>query len=84
MALETTIEKLDKYYDRLEKGKVQKIKPDHVRKVTRKLKAKEAILLAEIEETAKASKVERLDRKLKLVREQLDRAQWLLDKISSE
>lgn len=84
MGLETSIEKLDKYYDRLEKGKVQKIKPDHVRKVTKKLKAKEKILLTDIEEATKESKVERLQRKLKLVREQLERAQWLEDKISSE
>ena len=82
MGLETTIEKLDKYFGRLEKGKAEKIKPSHVDKAIAKLQAKEAALLAEIEETTKSSKAQRLEGKLATVREQLDRAHWLKGKIS--
>ena len=83
MNLENSIEKLDKYYKRLNKGKAQKITPSHVEKVIRKLKTKEEALLAEIGEATKDSKIKRLNRKLKLLREQQDRAVWLLDKISN-
>lgn len=82
MGLEGSVEKLDKYYARLEKGKARKIKPDHVEKVIGKLHAKEAELLAEIEETRKTSKLERLQRKLEVLREQQRRAQWLLETIT--
>jgi len=83
MDLESSVEKLDKYYKRLNKGKAEKIKPDHVEKVIRKLKAKEELLQVEITETKKDSKIERLKRKLDLLREQQDRARWLLNEISS-
>lgn len=82
MDLESSVEKLDKYYARLDKGKVRKIKPDHVEKVIGKLKTKEAELIAEIEETRKESRVERLQHKLEVLREQQKRAQWLLGQIS--
>ena len=82
MGLENSIEKLDKYFDRLSKGKAKKIKPEHLEKIVRKLMAKEKILLSEIEETAKESKKSRLKRKLSLVHEQQERANWLRDKIS--
>lgn len=77
MGLETTIEKLDKYLDRLQQGKAKKIKPSHLAKVERKLKAREEMLLAELDETRKDSKRDRLKGKLALVREQLERADWL-------
>jgi len=82
MGLESTVEKLDKYFKRLEKGKAQKIKPSHVDKAISKLRSKEKLLLAEIEEAEKASKITRLKRKLKMVREQQERARWLKGKIS--
>ena len=62
MGLESVIEKLDKYYGRLEKGKAQKIKPAHVEKVLRKLEAKAQLLETELEETTKETKRERLER----------------------
>ena len=84
MELESAIEKLDTYFKRLKKGKAQKIKPDHVKKVLGKLEAKERHLRAELAETEKPDKKRRLKRKLELVREQKDRAHWLRDKISGE
>ncbi|TRD22994.1 hypothetical protein [Palleronia caenipelagi] len=83
MGIESTIEKLDKYSERLKKGKVSKIKPSHVDKMIRKLEAKEQLLLEELAEAGKDTKRERLERKLALVREQLDRAKWLKEKISN-
>ena len=83
MDFESSIEKLDKYYERLEKGKAQKIKPSHVEKVIHKLQSKEKSLLAEIADTQKESKIKRLKRKLELLREQQDRARWLQKKIDN-
>jgi len=82
MGLERSVDKLDKYYERLNKGKAQKIKPSHVEKAIRKLQVKEKHLLEEIDETSKESKKVRLKRKLALVAEQQERARWLLEKIS--
>lgn len=81
MGFETAVEKLDKYFGRLEKGKAQKIKPSHVEKVIRKLEMKEQILQTELAETEKESKKRRLEGKLEMVREQQSRARWLLEKI---
>ena len=81
MGLEKTVEKLDKYFERYERGKARKIKPAHVDKAIRKLQVKEELLLAEISETDKESKIDRLNRKLDLVREQQSRAVWLKSKI---
>jgi len=77
VGLEKTIEKLDKYFKRLEQGKAAKIKTSHLRKVAEKLKAKERSLDAELEEAATAEKRQRLQRKLALVREQQNRVRWL-------
>ena len=82
MALAKAIEKLKKYYGRLEAGKAKKIKPSHVKKVMDKLLANEHDLLEHIATTNKASKRERLEQKLVTTRKQIDRAKWLLDKIS--
>ncbi len=84
MGLGSTVEKLDKYFQRLEQGKAQKIKPSHVDKVINKLKSKEKLLLEEIEDTEKASKIDRLQRKLEMVREQQERALWLKEKIGAQ
>ena len=46
MALTKAIEKLKKYYQRLEVGDAKKIKPSHIRKVMNKLSKKEEILPA--------------------------------------
>lgn len=82
MPLTKAIEKLKKYYSRLEAGNAKKIKPSHVEKVIRKLLAKETSLLEEIATTKKATKKERLEQKLVTTRNQLDRAKWLHNKIS--
>lgn len=84
MGLESATEKLDKYFRRLEKGKAQKIKPDHVEKILRKLDAKAASLRAEIAESDKPDKQQRLERKLQLVGEQQERARWLQEEINKE
>ena len=81
MGLENTVEKLDKYFKRLEKGKARKIKPEHVTKVISKLEAKAQLLQSEIATAEKADKKQRLSRKLELVQEQLKRAAWLQDEI---
>lgn len=82
MPLTKAIEKLKKYYGRLEAGKAKKIKPGHVAKVIDKLLENERRLLEQIATTRKASKKKRLEEKLATTRKQLERAQWLLDEIS--
>ena len=82
MALTKAIEKLKKYYKRLEVGDAKKIKPSHIRKVMDKLSKKEEILLEELSETTKVSKKKRLRQKLDATRKQIERSQWLLEKIS--
>ncbi|MDU8928010.1 hypothetical protein RXV86_11495 [Alisedimentitalea sp. MJ-SS2] len=84
MDFENSVEKLDKYFKRLSKGKAQKIKPSHVEKVIGKLAKKEVLLRAEIKDTKKESKIERLERKLGLLHEQQSRARWLLEEISKQ
>jgi Zn-dependent oligopeptidase len=82
MPLTKAIEKLKKYYARFEDGRTEKIKPSHVEKVIKKLLVNEKNLLEEIEKSKKASKKQRLKKKLAMSRKQLDRAQWLLKKVS--
>lgn len=81
MGLGKSIEKLDAYYVRLREGKAKKIKPSHVAKVAKKLQAKEASLLVELEDAKTDEKRERLARKLDLVREQQARANWLAQQL---
>lgn len=81
MQLTTSIEKLDKYFKRLENGKAQKIKAAHVEKVIGKMEKKEEALRAEIDDAKKDDKKKRLKRKLKTTREQIERAKWLLAKV---
>lgn len=83
MGLEKITEKLDKYFNRLESGKATKIKPSHVEKAIAKLHAKQKLLKDELRDAEKVSKKSRLENKLVTVREQIDRAEWLLEKIGS-
>ncbi len=83
MALSKHVEKLDKYYERLESGKAKKIKPSHVDKIIQKLKVKHAELQQEIQDSQKASKKDRLERKLSIVTEQITRAEWMLAQITT-
>lgn len=82
MGLGKSIEKLDDYYSRLKKGKAKKIKSPHVEKVIKKLKAKEKALKDEFASTEKDGKKSRLKQKLAIVSEQIERANWLLQKVS--
>jgi hypothetical protein len=81
MGLKKLAEKLSDYNTRLELGKAEKIEPDHVRKVMEKLQKKSAQLQAEIAQEEKADKKARLERKLEVAREHVERAQWLLAQI---
>ncbi|WP_300514262.1 hypothetical protein [Aliiroseovarius sp.] len=81
MGLESATGKLDKYFQRLKMGKARKIKPSHVDKIVGKLEAKAQSLQADLADTEKPEKKQRLEGKLKLVREQQERARWLLSEI---
>lgn len=81
MGLKKLTEKLADYKERLERGKTEKIKSDHVRKVLAKLRKKSAELEAELSTETKAAKKERLARKLDVARDQVSRAEWLLREI---
>ncbi len=81
MGLSSIIKRLDKYQERLAKGKADKIKPRHIQKAIAKLTTKEAQLSAELQETSKPDKRERLAEKISTIREQIDRAKWLAQKI---
>jgi hypothetical protein len=82
MALAKSIEKLKKYYTRLQEGKAKKIKPSHVERVMEKLSVRERNLLDELAAANKLSKKKRLNQKLEETRKQIDRARWLKDRIS--
>ena len=81
MRLENIADKLDEYFERLERGKAAKIKPSHVEKVIAKLQTKQDLLMGELQDAAKPSKQERLENKLATVCEQIERAEWLLAKV---
>ena len=84
MGLKKISEKLDSYFSRHEDGKAAKIERSHVEKVIDKLKTKQTLLKEEIKDTEKRSKIERLESKLSTVAEQIERAEWLLEKIGPE
>lgn len=82
MGLTKLAEKVADYNERLERGKVSEIKPSHVEKVLEKLRKKSADLEVEITSTTNADKKSRLKRKLGIAREHIERAEWLLKKIT--
>jgi len=82
MGLNKLAEKVVSYNERLERGKAEKIKPDHVKKVLKKLRNKTADLEAEIDSAKNKDKKVRLNRKLEIAREHVDRAEWLLREIT--
>ena len=84
MGLTKSGEKLDSYFKRLEDGKAAKIEPAHVKKVIVKLQAKQALLKEEIATVKKPSKRERVESKLSIAEDQIQRAEWLLQKIESD
>ena len=81
MGLNKIIERLDKYQKRLADGKAEKNKPRHIEKAIAKLTTKEAALTAELEDTTKPEKRERLESKLLVIQEQIDKARWLQKQI---
>ncbi|WP_371227074.1 hypothetical protein [Roseovarius sp. 2305UL8-3] len=82
MGLSKIAEKLDDHYDRVKAGKAAKIKPRDVEKAIAKLESRERALLVDLEETEKASKIERLKKKLDTTRDMISRAKWLLEEVS--
>jgi hypothetical protein len=81
MGLKKLAEKLANYNARLERGMTKEIKPDHVHTVLKKLRKQYAELETEWSSETKAEKKERLARKLGVAREQVTRAEWLLQQI---
>ena len=84
MPLSRIIEKLNKYTDRLLRGKDSKIKASHVEKVIAKLAKREANLLEQIASEDNPERRTRLNKRLGVNREQAKRARWLLKQISPE
>ena len=82
MGLRKLAEKLADYQERLEAGKARTIEPGHVEKVLDKLRRKEADLLSRIAAETDADERADLDRKLRVAREHLSRAEWLLSRLS--
>ncbi|MEE4189625.1 MAG: hypothetical protein V2I76_14425 [Roseobacter sp.] len=71
------VKRLDKYQDRLARGKVEKIKPHHVQKMIAKLTMMEARLAGELADTVKPEKRKRVESKVLTIREQIEKAKWL-------
>lgn len=82
MGLRKLAEKVEEYKERLESGKASKIKPSHVEKVLRKLRAKSTELEGEIASATSADKKARLEGKLGIARTQIERAEWLLRELN--
>ncbi len=83
MPASQAFENLKSYLDRLKRGKADKIKPSHVKKVLEKLEKREKELRKQRKETKKESKKKRLKHKIAVNRKQAERARWLLKKLSS-
>jgi hypothetical protein len=81
MKLSHSIEKLENYYERFRKGKVEKIKLKHVDRVLEKLRSKKASVEKELIDAKKEEKRHRLTRKLSVLKFQIDRGEWLLSQI---
>lgn len=81
MGLKKLAVKIAEYNERLESGQASKIKPGHVEKILRKLKKKTDDLSEEISQTSLPEKKARLEKKLEIAKEHVDRATWLLKEI---
>jgi hypothetical protein len=73
MGLKKLAAKVANYNDRLDSGKASKIKPDHVRKVLKKLRKKEGSLSEELADARDDEAKARLERKLEVAREHIAR-----------
>ena len=81
MGLKKLAKKVADYNERLERGMASKIKPSHVEEVLNKLRKKAADLEAEIATEQDSGNKDRLEHKLRVAREHIGRAEWLLDEI---
>ena len=81
MGLKSIVKRLDRYQERLAEGKAEKIKPRHIKKAIEKLMAKETQLAVELQDAAKPEKRKRLEPKISVIHEQIDKAKWLEQKI---
>ena len=84
MGLKKLVAKLLEYNKRLESGKADEIKHAHLVKVLDKLQAMEAELEADLTCAKNEQKKSRLERKIRIAREQIARAKWLMGETSSE
>lgn len=82
MGLRKLAERVADYQKRLEAGEARTIEPGHVEKVLDKLRRKEAELLARIVTEVDPDERADLDRKLRVAREHIERAKWLLTEVS--
>ena len=82
MGIKKCSEKLNEYFERLDNKKADRIKKSHVEKVIRKLEAKRDQLTADRDSASKPSKKERLQSKINVANEQIERANWLLKEIT--
>lgn len=82
MGFKKLAEKVADYNERLELGKAEKIRPGHVEQVIEKLRKKTRELEAEIEKEKRPEKKSRLEGKLKIAREHVERAEYLLQQVS--
>jgi predicted nucleic acid-binding Zn-ribbon protein len=82
MGLRKLAEKVADYQQRLEAGEARTIEPRHVEKVLDKLRRKEADLLARIAAETDPDERADLDSKLRVAREHITRAEWLLAELS--
>lgn len=81
MGLKKLAAKVVEYNERLEDGKASKIKPRHVEKVLAKLRAKAGELEADIAAARSDDKKARLEGKLGVARQHIERAEWLLKEL---
>ena len=81
MGLKSIVKRLDKYQERVAEGKAEKIKPQHIKKAIEKLMAKETQLVVELQDATKPEKRKRLEHKISVIHEQIDKAKWLEQKI---
>ena len=82
MKMKKLAAKVDEYNERLESGKVSRIKPSHVRKVLEKLRKKARELEDELATASSPDKKARLEKKLGIARAHIERGEWLLSEIS--
>ena len=81
MPLSRLIEKLNKYTDRLERGKVEKIKASHVEKVLAKLEKRESDLKIKLKAEKNEENRLRINKRIRVNKKQAERARWLLKRL---